>query len=41
MDGTDRGWRDGWIYMCTCVYVRIARVRDPACMRVTLCAMME
>ena len=30
MDGTDRGWRDRWIYMCTCVYVLVC---DPACVR--------
>ena len=34
MDGTYRGWRNGWI----CVYVH---VYDPACVRVTLCARLE
>ena len=32
VDGTDRGWRDGWIYMFTCVYVRVCTRARP-CLR--------
>ena len=34
VDGTDRGWRDGWIYMCTCVRACVRpclRACDPVC----------
>ena len=41
MDGrTKDGEMGGFKCLCVCARVRV-RVRDPACVRVTLCAKME